>query len=124
MPGLGAVVATGILGTALGIVYIAGERSLAPVSVSHFLITAVIQPGILLAAFSGQMPRPRAAWWGEAALAAACNLAPLGSWLRRTDTASVLPDASRDQTLRAGGCSPFRAINRFLAAGEESAEAR
>ena len=63
VPGCGAVIATGILGTALGVVYVAGERSLAPVIVSHFLITATIQPGILFAAFSGQMPRPRAGWW-------------------------------------------------------------
>ena len=61
--GLGAAVATGILGAALGVVYVVGERSLAPIIVSHFIITAVIQPGILYAAFSEQMPRPQAGWW-------------------------------------------------------------
>ena len=61
--GLGATIATGAVGVVLGIVYVVGERSLAPVIVSHFIIDAVIQPGIMFAAFSGQMPRPVAGWW-------------------------------------------------------------
>jgi hypothetical protein len=54
------MVSTGILGAALGVVYLAGARSLAPPIVSHFIVTAVIQPGIIFAAFSGQMQRARA----------------------------------------------------------------
>lgn len=53
--GVGTMVATGTLGTALGIVYVIGDRSLAPVIVSHFIVTATIQPGITFAAFTGQM---------------------------------------------------------------------
>lgn len=53
--GVGAMVATGALGTGLGLVYILGDRSLAPVIVAHFLVTATIQPGIMFAAFSGRM---------------------------------------------------------------------
>ena len=53
--GVGTMVATGTLGTALGIVYVVGDRSLAPVIVSHFIVTATIQPGITFAAFGGQM---------------------------------------------------------------------
>ena len=53
--GVGAMIATGILGTALAIVYVLGNRSLAPVVVAHFIVTAAIQPGIMIAAFSGQM---------------------------------------------------------------------
>lgn len=57
--GLGVMIATGTVGIALGAVYVIGERSLAPVIVSHFIITATIQPGIMYAAFSGQMGRPK-----------------------------------------------------------------
>jgi membrane protease YdiL (CAAX protease family) len=53
--GVGAMIATGTLGTALAVVYVVGHRSLAPVIVAHFIVTATIQPGIMLAAFSGQM---------------------------------------------------------------------
>ena len=53
--GVGAMIATGSLGTGLGLVYVLGDRSLAPVIVAHFLVTATIQPGIMFAAFSGQM---------------------------------------------------------------------
>ena len=53
--GIGTMVATGTLGAALGIVYVVGDRSLAPVIVAHFIVTATIQPGITFAAFSGQM---------------------------------------------------------------------
>ncbi|HXH07437.1 MAG TPA: CPBP family intramembrane glutamic endopeptidase [Vicinamibacterales bacterium] len=53
--GVGAMMATGTLGTGLALVYILGDRSLAPVIVAHFMVTATIQPGIMFAAFSGQM---------------------------------------------------------------------
>jgi len=53
--GVGTMIATGTLGTALGLVYVVGDRSLAPVIVAHFIVTATIQPGITFAAFSGQM---------------------------------------------------------------------
>jgi len=56
--GVGTMIATGTLGTALGLVYVVGDRSLAPVIVAHFLVTATIQPGIIFAAFSGQMHQP------------------------------------------------------------------
>ncbi len=53
--GIGVMIATGTLGAALAVVYLVGGRSLAPPIASHFLITATIQPGIMFAAFSGQM---------------------------------------------------------------------
>lgn len=53
--GVGTMIATGTLGIALGLVYVVGNRSLAPVIVAHFMVTATIQPGIMFAAFSGQM---------------------------------------------------------------------
>jgi membrane protease YdiL (CAAX protease family) len=58
MIGVTTVIATGTLGAALALVYVISDRSLAPPIVSHFLVTAVIQPGILFAAFSGQMRKP------------------------------------------------------------------
>ena len=58
--GLKVMFATGTVGVALAVVYVVGGRSLAPVIASHFLITASIQPGIMIAAFSGQLG-PRAA---------------------------------------------------------------
>ena len=59
--GVRAAIATGTLGTALAFVYVVGDRSLAPVIVAHFIVTATIQPGIMLAAFSGQTRGPVAA---------------------------------------------------------------
>jgi membrane protease YdiL (CAAX protease family) len=55
--GVGAMLATGTLGTGMALVYVLGDRSLAPVIVAHFLVTATIQPGIMFAAFSGEMRR-------------------------------------------------------------------
>ena len=55
--GVRTMIATGTLGVALGLVYVVGDRSLAPVIVAHFIVTATIQPGITFAAFSGQMHR-------------------------------------------------------------------
>lgn len=49
----GAVVATTFLGLGLALVYLVGGRSLAPCIISHFLVTALIEPGLLIAAFGG-----------------------------------------------------------------------
>ena len=51
----GAVISTTIMGAALAVVYLLGERSLAPCIAAHFLITASIEPGLILAGASGQM---------------------------------------------------------------------
>lgn len=53
----GATLATGFLGVMLAIVFIAGGRSLAPCVVAHFLINALIEPGLVLAATRGEMNR-------------------------------------------------------------------
>lgn len=50
---ISAAIATTFLGTGLGIVYLVGGRSLAPCIVAHFLIDAVIEPGLLLSATKG-----------------------------------------------------------------------
>jgi hypothetical protein len=50
---IGAAIATSILGAGLAVVYLVGRRSLAPCIVAHFLIDAVIEPGLLLAAVGG-----------------------------------------------------------------------
>lgn len=50
---LGAAAATTVLGAALGVVYLLADRNLAPCIVSHFVITAAIEPGLLIAAFTG-----------------------------------------------------------------------
>ena len=52
---MGSVAATTLLGLGLAIVYLLGGRNLAPCIVSHFLVTALIEPGLLIAAFSGRM---------------------------------------------------------------------
>ncbi len=54
---LGAAAATGILGVALAGVFIASGRSLAPCIAAHFLINALIEPGLVLAAVRGEMSR-------------------------------------------------------------------
>jgi membrane protease YdiL (CAAX protease family) len=53
----GATVATGLLGAALAIVYVASHRVLAPCVISHFLINALAEPGLVLAAVRGEMSR-------------------------------------------------------------------
>lgn len=53
--GINAVLSTSLLGGALAIVYLAGERSLAPCVVAHIVITALIEPGLLLAAVSDRL---------------------------------------------------------------------
>jgi membrane protease YdiL (CAAX protease family) len=50
---IGSVVATTLLGLGLAIVYLLGGRNLAPCIVSHFLVTALIEPGLVIAAFGG-----------------------------------------------------------------------
>lgn len=52
---MGSVVATSLLGTGLGIIYLIGGRSLAPCILAHFLIDAISEPGLLLAAAAGRM---------------------------------------------------------------------
>lgn len=54
---VGATVATGLLGIALAIVFIAAGRSLAPCIAAHFLINALIEPGLVLSATRGEMSR-------------------------------------------------------------------
>jgi hypothetical protein len=54
---IGATLATGALGTALGIVYIASDRSLAACVVAHTVIDFFIEPGLVLAAIRGEMRR-------------------------------------------------------------------
>lgn len=49
-----AALITGILGAALGVVYILGERSLAPCIAAHFLITLALEPGLLMAAITDE----------------------------------------------------------------------
>ena len=56
---LGATVATGILGTALAVVYVLADRSLAPCVFAHFLLDALIEPGLVLAATRGEMSARR-----------------------------------------------------------------
>ena len=52
---LGATLATGVLGAALAVVYIASGRNLAPCIAAHFLINLLIEPGLVLAAVRGEM---------------------------------------------------------------------
>jgi membrane protease YdiL (CAAX protease family) len=54
---IGATLATGFLGAMLAVVFIAAGRSLAPCIVAHFLIDALAEPGLVLAATRGEMTR-------------------------------------------------------------------
>jgi uncharacterized protein len=54
---IGATIATGVLGASLALVYLAADRSLAPCIAAHFLINALIEPGLVLAAIRGEMAR-------------------------------------------------------------------
>ena len=49
----GAILATTILGLGHAVVYLLGERSLAPFVISHFLVTALIEPGLPIVAYGG-----------------------------------------------------------------------
>jgi hypothetical protein len=51
----GATAATGLLGIALAVIYVASGRSLAPCVAAHFAIDLLIEPGIILAACRGEM---------------------------------------------------------------------
>lgn len=55
--GIGAMLATGILGGALALVYLASVRSLAPCVTAHFFINVFAEPGLVLAAVRGEMGR-------------------------------------------------------------------
>ncbi|WP_426360360.1 CPBP family intramembrane glutamic endopeptidase [Pseudocolwellia sp. HL-MZ19] len=58
--GINAIISTSILGAALAIVYIVGDRSLAPCIIAHFIITALIEPGLIIAA-----KNDRLGYWSE-----------------------------------------------------------
>lgn len=53
--GVNAVLSTSILGGALAIVYLLGDRSLLPCIVAHFFITALIEPGLIIAAVNDKI---------------------------------------------------------------------
>jgi membrane protease YdiL (CAAX protease family) len=55
----GTTVVTGGLGLALGLVYVVAGRSIAPCIAAHFLINALAEPGLVLAATRGEMARIR-----------------------------------------------------------------
>jgi membrane protease YdiL (CAAX protease family) len=50
--GINAILSTTILGMALALVYLLGERSLAPCIAAHFFITSLIEPGLIIAALT------------------------------------------------------------------------
>lgn len=54
---IGATLATAMLGLALAVVYLASHRIVAPAILSHFLINAFAEPGLVLAAVKGEMGR-------------------------------------------------------------------
>ena len=53
----GAMVATGALGLALALVYVASHRVLLPCIVAHGAINLLAEPGLVLAAVRGEMGR-------------------------------------------------------------------
>jgi membrane protease YdiL (CAAX protease family) len=57
--GVGASLATGMLGLALALVYVASHRIVVPAILSHFLINAFAEPGLVLAAVRGEIGRPQ-----------------------------------------------------------------
>lgn len=52
---LHSVVSTGILGIALGVVYLVADRSLAPCIVAHFVMTALTEPGLMVGGIRGEL---------------------------------------------------------------------
>lgn len=58
--GVNAAVSTSLLGFGLAVVYIVGGRSLAPCVVAHFAISALLEPGLVLAAL-----KDRLGYWRE-----------------------------------------------------------
>ena len=57
--GVGASLATGVMGAALGVVYIASGRSLLPCMAAHTVINLFLEPWLILAAASGSWGRVR-----------------------------------------------------------------
>jgi len=55
----GATLATGLLGIALALVYLAAGRSLLPCIAAHTVIDAFIEPGMVLAVCRGEFRHPR-----------------------------------------------------------------
>ncbi len=53
--GIGAIIATSLLGAALAAVYLIAGRSVAPCIVGHFFVDLFIEPGLMLAAARGEM---------------------------------------------------------------------
>lgn len=45
------------MGVGFAVVYLAGERTLAPCVLSHFIVTAAIEPGLMISAVTGQWDR-------------------------------------------------------------------
>lgn len=55
--GVGAMIATGVLGALLAATYLLGERSLLPCAASHIAINFVIEPWLVLSATTGRWNR-------------------------------------------------------------------
>jgi membrane protease YdiL (CAAX protease family) len=53
--GINATLSTALLGLGLAVVYLVSGRSLAPCIVAHFIVTALIEPGLILAAVSNKL---------------------------------------------------------------------
>ena len=53
--GVNAVLSTALLGIGLALVYLLADRSLAPCIAAHFVVTGLIEPGLLLAAIGNQL---------------------------------------------------------------------
>jgi len=53
--GVNAFISTSLLGFALAIVYYVSDYSLAPCIVAHFTVTAIIEPGLLIAAKNNKL---------------------------------------------------------------------
>ncbi|GHA13911.1 hypothetical protein GCM10008090_24610 [Arenicella chitinivorans] len=58
--GINAAISTSLLGLALGVVYWVGDRSLAPCIAAHFVISALIEPGLLISAQQDKL-----GYWAE-----------------------------------------------------------
>lgn len=56
---LGATLVTGLLGAGLALAYLAAGRSVAACVAAHYLIDALMEPGLVLAALRGEMSRLR-----------------------------------------------------------------
>jgi hypothetical protein len=58
---LGAMIATGSFGFLLAVLYAVSQRNLAPSISAHFIVNFFAEPGLVLAALSGEMGRSRPA---------------------------------------------------------------